>query len=338
MHLLVDPGLIRAVLNHPACAAIDLCDLIRQRAHRHGFDAAPLIRFFQPNPIDLAGEAHRAARARYLEHYREIRQWLRERLPGLANRHFAELISNRPPGGVAALLARGFVDRVLCEVFSSEYPGLVPLYDLLAQRREQLFGYLHHPVALADLSRDLGRAYDRAEEQIGAARFSLVLAYVLQGRDPLIGALGGFSQTLLAARGADRDLLLRTVEPPDLFESTTPVNYIARIATGKILLPTRPQIEAGDLLILATAWAAAKPAPTAADRLACGAGAHQRAGRALALEIAGAWLGGLREAAAAIDWSGLRPERLSGSVFVAWDLLKPPHQEALDGPARSVPR
>ncbi len=319
IHLIVDPTMVHAALHHPASEPVDLAGLISDRARQHGFDPAPLVAFLRSNPITLSGGAHDLARSRYLDHHQQVRRRMRDRLAECVNAHFEQVVRDRPRGGASALLVRGYVDQVMREIFESEHPSLVPLYIRLTKRRESIFSFLHHPARLAELSLDLKTAFELAGPGSGQQERALLLAYVLQGRDPLLGALGSFAGQLVAMGDAARDQALRVATPATLFENAAPVNYIARVAAAAIDLAPELMVKPGDLLILGLAWAARGNGEPGRGRLAFGSGRHQCAGRALALDIAGAWLQGLRRAASAIDWGQLRPERLGGSVFVRWD-------------------
>jgi hypothetical protein len=316
--LITDRSVLQSLLKEATLLPVDLAALIDMRARAHGFDPSPLLEFVAANPITQSGRSHREARARFNDHHQTVRKRLQDTLPALVRSHFQSAIDNRPTGSVARHLAQVFVDQVLVTVFECEHPELVPLYHLLAKRREQVFAFLHHPDRLADLSRTLAQAYEQAAVLVGHERFSVLLAYVLQGRDPLIGGLGAVVQGLVEAHPAARDDALRGLTAAALFDQAAPVNYVVREASSPVSLPDGYEAHSGDLLVLMLGWAATAAQTNPAESLAFGGGRHVCAGRALALEVAEHWLAGLRAAHHGIDWSRLRRDRAVGSAFVAW--------------------
>jgi hypothetical protein len=316
--LITDRSVLQSLLKEATLLPVDLAALIAMRARAQGFDPSPLLEFVAANPITQSGRSHRDARARFNDHHQTIRKRLQDTLPALVRSHFQSVIDNRPTGSVARHLAQVFVDRVLATVFACEHPELVPFYHLLAQRREQVFAFLHHPDRLADLSRLLAQAREQAAVLVGHERFSLLLAYVLQGRDPLIGGLGAVVQGLVEVQPTARDHALRRLTPAVLFDQAAPVNYVVLEASSRVSLPDGHEAHLGDLLVLMLGCAATGAQTNPVESLAFGGGRHVCAGRALALEVTGQWLAGLRAAHHGIDWSRLRRDRAVGSAFVAW--------------------
>jgi hypothetical protein len=316
--LITDRSAILKLLKDPSLLTVDLGARIEARARQHGFDPAPLLAFIQANPITLSGAAHREARTLFQDHHQSIRQRLREVLPEMARAHFQALIDTPPAGSAAGHLAEPFVDQVLGQVFEFEHPELRALYRPLARRREQIFAFLHHPARLAELSRTLADAFQHATARIGRERFAQLLAYVLMGRDPLLGALGAFVQTLIGETPEGRERRLQAASAGELFEQAAPVNYLVRVAPSSMNLPEGQDVHAGDLLVLMLGWIATGPNASPAEPLAFGSGRHVCAGRALAIDLAGQWLSGLRETHHRIDWGLLNRDRPAGSAFLVW--------------------
>ena len=140
---------------------------------------------------------------------------------------------------------------------------------------------------------------------------AIMLSFLLQGRDPLIGGLCAFLADLAGASAVDRDAKLKDADGRSLFLAAAPVNYIGRIATRDTRI-VELDIAKGDEVVIMLALASGS-----SDRggLAFGAGAHLCAGQALSIEIAECWLEELRRIKRLIDWAELRPLKSSPAVF-----------------------
>jgi hypothetical protein len=318
VYLIRDRAAILSLLKDSALVPVDLGALIEFRARQHGFDPTPLLGFIAGNPITLSGAPHRDARARYHDHHQSTRRRLRATLPVMAQRHFQSVIDTQPAGSAAGHLVEPFIDRVMSSIFEAEHPDLEPLYWPIASRREQIFAFLHHPARLAALSDVLRSAFDEGGARIGKDQFALLLTYVLQGRDPLSGALGALTWTLVDRAPEARQRLLQDLDAVRIFEQVPPVNYVVRVATSPMRLPDGLAVREGDLIVLMLGWAGESRESASTEHLAFGSGRHVCAGRLLAIDIAEHWLAGLRAAHHRIDWTRLERDRPAGSAFLAW--------------------
>ena len=136
---------------------------------------------------------------------------------------------------------------------------------------------------------------------------AIVLSFILQGRDPMLGGLCAFLAELARAEPDARARSLAETDGLRLFRAAAPVNYIGRVATHDTHLGGHA-IAAGDEVVVMLGLAGG-------SGLAFGAGAHVCAGQALAIDVTDCWLGELRRVADRVSWQGMRAVRSVPAVF-----------------------
>ena len=174
-----------------------------------------------------------------------------------------------------------------------------------------IFEYVHSPGRLRKKAEQVARLSSR----LPAAEKEILLTYVLQGRDPLIGALNGALHNIAQLPAGERGAIIEKMHAKQLFFATSPVNYIGRVATKNTSLEGTP-ISAGDQMIIMLPWANADT--TAKSSVAFGSGSHACAGQALALSIATAWIEALKDYFAKIEWERVKLGSFKPAVFVQY--------------------
>lgn len=319
---------IHVFASHQECACIlkdksfiqpRIADAIAEIGKSAGPSLNSIESFLRSNPIGMNGPPHNNARQTAIKEYGETQRNLATELPDLGRKAFAAFLERKSPK-ILTDLAEPYVDSVLESIFSKKSNAAAFSRESWRGNASCIFEYLH---SATQLKMKAQQALDLASEfhskigntvDEGAQSDALLLTYLFQGRDPLIGAIAAYMHALLAMDETKRNSDIETTTARDLFWRTSPVNYIGRIATkagsvGDI------SIQPGDEIVLILGWANHDRNATARDSLAFGAGPHICAGQALALAIADAWLNSLRHHYASINWHGIHPDRSTPAVF-----------------------
>jgi cytochrome P450 len=325
-HLVASAESCAAILGDAAFEPADIDLAVSTVGRSFDTDVSGLGSFLQHTPLLASGAEHKTRRHRFLQHHHQMRSRHAAFIQEHAERLFADL-EPVPAGGLSDRLVIPYVDDVLRRIFDSEIADGAAHFDRLSAGPSTILELLHHPRTLGDTSRRVAEflaAVDLTSPSgcpaDDAARPHVLLAYVLMGRDPLIGALSAFVHDLaLTPRDpAQRAEHLGGMSASRLFQMTAPVNYIGRKVAARREIGGVP-MQVGDRVLLMPPFA---NAPTglggSAGDLAFGQGPHGCAGSALALAIGEAYLGALRLWADRLDWSALVPDTLIPSVFLRY--------------------
>ena len=223
---------------------------------------------------------------------------------------------HRPTALARDVIAPG-VDAILQILLSDD--------DIAVEWIERIGGgaamleYLHHPRKLAAKSAQLQAFLDDFASRCGESasdpvREAIISSYVLQGREPIVGAIGAFLHNWLSIPPEAREHQLDSIDAAQLFAHTAPVNYIGRNARVDTHVAGH-HIVAGDHLLLMLPWINGDAIARGQRTMAFGAGAHACAGQALALALTDAFLDGLRDNHSRIDWSAVECEPPVAGVF-----------------------
>ena len=325
-HLVASAEACTAILGDAAFEPADIDLAVSAVGRSFGTDVSGLGLFLQHTPLLASGAEHKTRRHRFLQHHHQMRSRHAAFVQEHAERLFADL-DPVPTGSLSDRLVIPYVDGVLRHIFDGEIADGGAHCERLAAGPSTILELLHHPRTLGDTSRRVAEflaAVDMtspsgcpADE---AAAPHVLLAYVLMGRDPLIGALSAFVHDLaLTPRSpAQRADHLTRMSASRLFQMTAPVNYIGRQVAavreidGVLMQP-------GDRLLLLPPFANAQGGLDGGPGgLAFGHGPHVCAGSALALAIGEAYLDALRLRAHRLDWSALVPDTLIPGVFLRY--------------------
>lgn len=326
-HIVCDGAACAAVFDDDGFVPSDIASAVSSVGQSFGIDVTALQAFLRHTPLLASGADHKAKRSRFMQHHHQMRRRHAGFMLAAAERHVAAL-GPAPTGAVSDALVAPYVDAVLRQIFAGERVDGGPLYDGLACHPSSMLELIHHPRLLGKTCRGLDEfssGFDRSTATEGtasgdiddAAATQVLLAYVLMGRGPLIGALSAFMHDLLLTPRPAAQLagLLDDMSASRLFQLTAAVNFTGRTATAErhiagVLM--RP----GDRLLLMLPFANAdmQSAPSGAG-MAFGNGPHTCAGAALSLEMAGAYLVALRRHATGWDWSGIEPQAVVPGVF-----------------------
>lgn len=316
-HIVLGASAARSILtDEERFAPASIAESIRRLSEHTGIDAIAIHRFLIHNPMQTDRPAHSALRRSYASAYAHNLRRHAGQLRGAANAHFTNLERHRPTALAHDVIAPG-VDAILQILLSDD--------DIAVEWITRIGGgavmleYLHHPRKLATKSAQLqaflddfaARSGDSATDPV---REAIISSYVLQGREPIVGAIGAFLHDWLASPPQARESQLDSIDAAQLFARTAPVNYIGRSARVDTRVAGQP-ILAGDHILLMLPWINGDAMARGQRTMAFGAGAHACAGQALALALADTFLDGLREAHCRIDWSAVECEPPVAGVF-----------------------
>jgi cytochrome P450 len=310
------------ILNDQSFLQPRIADAVAEIARRFDGNVSLIEFLLRGNPIQMDPPHHRAKRLSFLRFYNE-------RLKACSQlfRPAAELAINDFKFTAARGITRGlvtpYIDRIT-ELLLTERPGKPLRRGSWGSSSDCIFQYFHSPWQLKkkaqhieELLDELGFSAATLENQKNERAFHF-LSLILQGRDPLIGGLAGFAQSLLPLGQRERTRTVDNACAKDLFECTSPVNYVGRVATKSMRLDGLA-IERGDHVVLMLSMANREALLSDRTKVAFGAGPHICAGQALALEVAQAWLDALKNEQHKIHWSTLARERLKPSVFRTYE-------------------
>jgi len=275
--------------------------------------------FLRKNPISMNAPHHNAARQLFIKEFRDAQRNLADRLPVISRQAFESFIDGKK-SGITADLVEPFVDAVVEAILNDKSFFAQITRDSWTGNSSCIFEYVHSATKLKKrnwqavrLARQLGSKLDSLDDdQIRAG--PILLSYILQGRDPLMGALSAYMHSLISINEDERRASIQTINSRELFWRTSPVNYIGRIAT-KPATVGNIHIQVEDHIVLMLPWANHDSGASAKNSLAFGAGPHVCAGQALALAIADVWICELKSQLMRIHWKDLTPDCLTPAVF-----------------------
>ena len=326
-HIVCDGAACAAVFDDDSFAPSDIASAVLSVGQSFGIDVTALQAFLRHTPLLASGADHKAKRGRFMQHHHQMRRRHAGFIRAAAERHVAAL-GPAPTGAISGALVTPYVDAVLREIFAGERVDGGPLYDRLASNPSSVLELIHHPRLLGKTCRGLDEflsGFDCSTATDGTANNDMdnattaqvLLAYVLMGRGPLIGALSAFMHDLALTPRTAAQLasVLDETSVARLFQLTAAVNFTGRTTTAERHI-AGVLMQPGDrlLLMLPFANASTQTAQSGAG-MAFGNGPHTCAGAALSLEMAGAYLVALRRHATGWDWSCIEPQAVVPGVF-----------------------
>jgi cytochrome P450 len=311
------------VLADAAFAPTGLASSVAAAGGQFDFDVSSIADFLRFNPLLKSGEDHQARRQQFLNHHNGMRKRFGDRFEALAERHFA--VHPDPRGvGLTRALVEPYVDAAMCLILEEVDPAGPRLHDAVKGQAAVVFEYLQHPRSLRAKAAQVSGYLEQLSPHEGETpqarreRGLLMLAYSLQGRDPLVGGMGAFLHSLLGLPESERAARIETAEAREMFRMTSPVNYITRRATQHRDI-AGTSIRPDEIVILMLPWANSGAKAGGEASLAFGHGAHVCAGQALALSIGEAWLTGLRRHASRLLWDDIEPDAVIPAVFRSYE-------------------
>jgi cytochrome P450 len=319
IHVFTSHGDCVQILKDASFIQPRVADAITEISRSLGVGLKPIENFLRQNPIEMNGAMHAAVRPSFIRDYGATQRRLAGDLPAICRKAFDDFIVGNK-SGIVADLVEPYVDAVVEAIFKGKSNSGAIGRESWAGNSSCIFEYVHSATKLRKksdqtdrLCRQFGLRID-GEGSDESRSTAILLTYVLQGRDPLIGAMSAFMHSLIAMNEDERGASVQTTTARDLFWRTAPVNYIGRIATKAVPVRSIP-IEPGDQIVLMLSWANHDRNALAKNSLAFGAGAHVCAGQALALAIGEAWLIELRNRHANVGWDEIKPDRPTTTVF-----------------------
>lgn len=316
IHILAGHGVCQRVLSDATFIQPSIADAIKNVMGNHTSALAALDIFLRSNPIQLDGARHKSARRFFLQEYRDALRAVGDCLPSLADQAFSNFIA-RGSRRVTQDLATPYVDSVLGSILSTHYNLSIDA-SAWSGDSSSIFEFFHAPKRLQakgfQISEILKTAAAGPSVSADDERTPVLLSYLLQGRDPLLGAFGAFMHRLTEIGDGERAQAVAQMTCRELFWRSSPVNYIGRTATRDVEI-SNVMIKSGDQLILMLPWANHSNERSPDNSLAFGTGPHICGGQALALSIADAWLDALRYRYGEIDWHSITPGKVVPAVF-----------------------
>lgn len=306
------------ILNDKNFVQPKIADAISEIFDALGMEAGAIEGFLRANPIEMNGAAHSETRQSFIREYKSSTTDLMDALPNIAKATFDDFIEGKKPH-ISTNLVEPYVDAVVERILNGKEHFPVIMRDSWGGGSSCIFEYLHSATKIKKkntqvfrLSLALRSKIDPCNEN--KVKVVVLLTHVLQGRDPLIGALTAYMNSLVSMRDDERRRSIESLGAHELFWRTSPVNYIGRIATtsatlGSILI--RPR----DHVIIMLPWASHDTGLSAKDSLAFGAGKHVCAGQALAIAVADAWIRRLKTDHTRLHWQEIRPDQARPAVF-----------------------
>jgi cytochrome P450 len=308
-HLVGSMSACKAVLSDDEnFAPSPIAEAVRTIGERFGLDVGAAYGFLSENPMQLSGDEHSSRRKQHLSHYASTLKRMSGAFQRTADKHLAAAVEN-PPHSIVEGIVEPYVDDLLQQVVSAF--GVSPeAYRQVCRGNNILLEHVHHPRKLSEKSRQIS-----AFPAHGQAQDKILLSYILQGRDPMIGGITAFLRSICDMPTSERSAALARTSAAGLFRLTSPVNYIGRIARRAITIEGI-EIAPGDQLLLLLPSANGDPSAATDNRgVAFGAGHHTCAGQALALSITDTLLAALRSRHNDIDWSTFQPDTPVAAVF-----------------------
>jgi len=272
-------------------------------------------KFLRPNPINRDGSCHKSTRTKYIRNYGKALSAIKSDIPEHAQRSIEHLTSSRSSASTLRAVS-DYVDDVLALLLST--------YDVTDMPRDRgdfgasdIFEYFHSRTKLSLVEEKVCKFVTSVSERNSAFNqgdLSIVLSYLLQGREPLVGALSDYLNWLTTQNEQDRQEHVQNVRARDLFWQTSPVNYIGRVAKADTVVG-ETRFHRGDQAVIMLSWARSPPDSQKSPSLAFGAGAHICAGQAISLEIADHWLSALRCKMDRINWPSMAQLKPASGVF-----------------------
>lgn len=308
-HFVTSMSACKAVLtDDESFSPSPIAEAVRTIGDRFNLDVEAAFGFLRENPMQLSDETHTNRRKEYLSHYAATLKGLSKGFQPIAEECLDALVQS-PPQSLVKDLVEPFIDGVLRYIACAH--GVAPeTYANVSKGNNVLLEHVHHPRKLEQKARQIASftAHRNAQDNI-------LLSYILQGRDPMIGGITAFLRSLICMTAADRSHTLAETTSASVFRLTSPVNYIGRMAQRAISIEGA-DIFPGDQVLLLLPDANGDPSATADKRgVPFGAGRHTCAGQALALSITDAFLTSLRSHHDTIDWSMLQPDTPVPAVF-----------------------
>ena len=299
-----------AVLSDPSFIQPDIAGAISVVSSTFGSDISALRDFVRHNPISVDGEAHRARRRTFLEHYGTTLSRLSGSFTDIARRCFENFCQSETPRKLEQLTT-DYVDSIV-EKIVADWGSPSLNRDAWAGSASCIFEYVHSP---ARLRKKAGQVMRIVSQLPASSEKEILLTYILQGRDPLIGALARILNNVGHMPSSDRATYVEKMNARELSFLTSPVNYIGRTATQSGSL-NGTTVSAGDHMIIMLPWANANTVPKSS--VAFGWGPHVCAGQALALSILTAWIAALRAWHRRIGWEMVEAGSFRTAVFVQY--------------------
>lgn len=285
---------------------------------RADVDLSPVVDFLLENPMQRTGDAHAARRRECLLLYGRTQRRAATGIDALAEAHF-EGLQHSPPASLVGDVVEPYVDAVFRQMLDDEEAGGEALYDLVRGTSAALLEYGLNLAQLRSKAEQVS-AFMQARcpvtggDEAERLRSFLLLTFVLQGRDPINGALAAAIRRMLDTPAEARDAMLGEVTARGLFRDAAPVNFIGRSVRSARMVEG-VSFSPGDAVLLLLSHANADAIEQNGRGVAFGSGIHSCAGQALSIKVADGYLRALRRYHDRIDWSLMSSGRPITSVF-----------------------
>jgi hypothetical protein len=315
-HVVIAPALVSQILARPAdFAQADIRAAIIEIDKAGAFQHIPY--FLEANPIQQNGSEHAQTRARFIAQFNLLSRQLDGEWRDASKAAFADLATGgfASPAAFARRSVDGFIDRVISACAENHQPGAFIAAGKPSSK--SVFGFFHNRNRLAAEERSLEAVLagmQLRQPDDGDTVLPVMLSFLVQGRDPLMGSMAALLNHLAAALPEARAAHLDTIDVRSVFAMASAVNYIGRIARAPAELEGLAISPDDHIVLILPPLAAPEPGARALD-LSFGAGPHRCAGKAVAYQLLDIWLNDLKAAAPALDWAGFVPDQRRSGVF-----------------------
>lgn len=316
-HVVVGRDLVRHILVRPK-------DFIQADIHAAitEIDTAGALRhipyFLESNPIHKNGEDHARSRASFIQQFNALSRELDAAWKAASSSAFSELAAGAfvSPVDFARYCVDGFIECVIDRYADGHVAG--EFVRATKPSSKSIFGFFHsknrlaaEEKALSDLlvRIHLRETYDQDDA------LPIILSFLVQGRDPMVGSLAAFLNHIGRSAPEDRLAAIADADARQVFEMAAAVNYIGRIARADTQIGPI-QVRAADRIVLILPPVGEDDAedPQRLD-LSFGVGPHRCAGKAIAYQLLDIWLANLKRLASTLPLDSFAQDQRKSGVF-----------------------
>jgi len=316
-HVVVGRDLVREILVRPK-------DFIQADIHAAitEIDTAGALRhipyFLASNPIHKNGEDHARSRASFIQQFNALSRELDAPWKNASASAFTELAAGAfvSPVDFARYCVDGFIECVIDRYADGHVAG--EFVRAIKPSSKSIFGFFHSKNRLAAeetaLSELLGRihlreAYDHDDVM------PVILSFLVQGRDPMVGSLAAFINHIGRFAPEERLAAIAEADARQVFEMAAAVNYIGRIARVDAQVgPVKIRADDRIVLILPPVGEGDAEDPQRLD-LSFGVGPHRCAGKAIAYQLLDIWLANFKRLASTLPLDSFAQDLRKSGVF-----------------------
>ena len=305
----------RSLLEHKGFHQHDFATTLKKRLPSDHPPSCIGSEFLERNPISLNGEPHRAARREFLKSYNTVRKDVIPKIRPVAAKSF-QMLTHRDDRASIDHAVAYYVDSIAQHLIS-HFADTVADASLWSSSSACIFEIFSSNVSLRKKEGQVRKLLEVANATAASEclETSVMLSFLLQGRDPIFGALCAFLRRMSCADDVKREEMLDDAYGQNLFHQSTPVKYVGRVASRNIVFAGTKFTEGDEVYVMLPEQGILRR-----NRgMAFGIGAHVCAGQALSIDIGNCWLEELQRVHREMDWSQLPTIKPIPSVFLKFE-------------------